>query len=340
MLNRLAKFFNSKQEVHFFVTEELDYLIFRNVIKHLTNIKLVSKNKKIKQMLKERYQEKSLLYPTFPDVVIAARHCLHNFPDGLIIKIGLRHGPYHFKDFISAKKYNKFDLFLLTSETEVAEAEEIGIKTAQCGGFPKADSLFDNSIDLQQFKSEMFDNDKPIVLFSSTWNKSGISGVHYWYDKLEQLIHKYNIIVTLHPWVSKEFSDEIRKCDNVRLIETVDLTNYLLISDVLVSDTSSIIAEYFLLDKPVITFRIPAQGRLSKNIVNMLDEATIRIDDFSQLNNSLYLAINNPNGQAAQRKKYVNMMFADNIGEHGLLAANRINNLLLDLGLKSIAKLK
>jgi len=339
MLNRLAKFFNSKQEVHFFVTEELDYLIFRNIMKHLKNIKLVSKNKKIKQLLKERYQEKSILYPTFPDAVVTARHCLHYYPDNIIIKIGLRHGPYHFKNFISAKKYNKFDLFLLTSETEVAEAMEIGINKAQCGGFPKSDSLFNQSpIDLQKFKNELFNNDKPTVLFSSTWNESGVSGVHFWYNQLNELTNEYNILVTLHPWVSKEFSDVIRKCKDVKLIDLVDLSRYMLISDVLISDTSSIIAEYSLLDKPIITFKIPAQGRLPESIVNMLDEATIRIEDFSQLNNAINSAIRNPNELSIHRKKNLKIMFADGLGEHGLLAANKINTFLVSLGFLNLLK--
>ncbi len=320
---QVANLFRKEKNVQFFVAEELDYAVFRNVRKHLPNIELIAKNRKIQNILLAKYNEKSRIYPAFPNVVIMARHALHYFPEEKIKKIGMRHGPYHFKDFISPKKYNRFDMFLLTSDTEVQEAQAIGITSGVTGGFPKSDSLFQN-ISLTDIKEKKINNNKPVLLFSSTWNKSGLAGVNFWYDKLHLFTEKYNVFVTLHPWVSAEYVEKIRQTEDVHFIGNADLTDYLLLADVLISDTSSIIAEYFLLDKPVVTFEIEQQGRLSQAIIDMLAEATLRIKDIDELDAAITKALQNPAELSTERKKYVRRMFAPDLGNHGLLAATKI----------------
>jgi hypothetical protein len=134
-----------KKEIYFYVDNILDYMIFKNIHKYMDNIKFIAKNTTVKNKL-QKYGVNAEPYPVFPKVIIMARHSLHKFPSKQIISIGLRHGAYHFKDFISSKKYNRFDLFLLTSEREVEEARSKGIETAISGGFPKIDDLFDAEI--------------------------------------------------------------------------------------------------------------------------------------------------------------------------------------------------
>ena len=123
MLTSLRK----KKQVVFYCDGYLDYVIFENVREFLPEMKIVAKNKKIKKEL-EVHGIKSILWPVFPDVVIMTRHAFHKFPSNKIIKLGINHGAYHFKQFIKAEKYNVFDLFLFTSEHEVKEAEEFGIR--------------------------------------------------------------------------------------------------------------------------------------------------------------------------------------------------------------------
>ncbi len=332
---KIFNIFRKDQLIAFYCHELLDYEIFRNVHKLLPKVQVIAKNKKLSNELKAKYNINCLNYPAFPDVVIMARHSLHLFPTPNIIKIGLRHGAYHFKQFISAEKYNKFDLFLFTSISEVEQATKLGIKNAEYGGFPKCDTLFDGTTKNAAYKLKQMlaYPGKPTILFSSTWDKSGIAGVHFWYDRLEELSKKYNVVVTLHPWVSKSIVDRIRNTKNVRLISNDEIYQYMLISDAFVADVSSIIAEFMLVGKPIFTFKIPIKGRLSEEIYDLLEKYTIRISNFDEFNKEISKVLQD------KTKKWdyedcLNLFFSGNLGQHSQIMADKIKDFLLTKGIE------
>ncbi len=45
---------------------------------------------------------------------------------------------------------------------------------------------------------------------TATWDKSGQSAVERWADKLAPLTQRYNVMVTVHPWTSAHFIEQIR----------------------------------------------------------------------------------------------------------------------------------
>lgn len=329
----IAKSLRKSKNIHFYAADELDYIVFRNVNRKLSDVKIVAGNRKLAKLLRSKYGVDALLYPTFPDIIIMARHSLHKYPEKSILKIGMRHGPYHFKNFIGAEKYNRFDLFLLTSEIEVEQAKRIGITNSVAGGFPKSDDLFDENIisNSSRLKNEIFGNDKPTVLFSSTWDKSGISGVNIWYEQIESLANEFNVLVTLHPWTSKEIVTKVRATQGVYFIEGSDINPYLLMADCLVGDTSSIIAEYMLLDRPIITFEIPAKGRLSTEIVEMLEKVSFRISSADELHITIKLALESLSLHSSERHKAVEVMFAKGLGNH----AEKASELIVEFAMKN-----
>jgi CDP-glycerol glycerophosphotransferase (TagB/SpsB family) len=324
------KFFNKNKDIVFYCADYLDYVIFEEIRKHIPEITIVAKNKKVKKEL-ELEGIDSILCPVFPKALIMARHAFHYFPEKQITKIGLRHGVYHFKKFISAKKYNRFDLYLFTSETEVEEAKALGITCGASGGFPKIDGMFKSDkedINKQTRKELNFDN-RPIVMFSATWDKSNASAIDRWYNRLDQLTEKYNVLVTLHPWVSEQFKNTIRNTKNVYLIDDKRTLKYLMLSDVFIGDTSSIIAEFCSLDKPIITFKVDDNNnRLDSSIVEMLKKISERIDTFDQLEYAIELSLKNPNKLSPERMKYNNIMFDKLDGFHGKKSAEKILSLL------------
>jgi hypothetical protein len=105
----------------------------------------VAKNKEVQAELKN-YHLKSIVYPSYPDMVIMCRHSAWRYPLKNIRKIGMRHGPYHFKDFIKTGYYNEFDKYIFTSPTEAKQAQELGITNGAGVGFPKLDDAFDGTI--------------------------------------------------------------------------------------------------------------------------------------------------------------------------------------------------
>ncbi|MEJ5245585.1 MAG: CDP-glycerol glycerophosphotransferase family protein [Bacteroidota bacterium] len=332
---RISEIFRKDHLIAFYCHELLDYEIFRNVHQLLPEVKIIAKSRKLSKELNKKYGINCLIYPAFPDVVIMARHSLHLFPSPKIIKIGLRHGAYHFKNFISADKYNKFDLFFFTSISEVEQATKLGIKNAEYGGFPKCDTLFDEATKNAAFKlkQNLAYPDKPTILFSSTWDKSGIAGVHFWYDRLEEISKNNNVLVTLHPWVSKHIVEKIKNTKNVKLISNQEIYQYMLISDAFVADVSSIIAEFMLLRKPIFTFKIPIKGRLSEEIYELLEKYTIRIANFDELNSDVVRVLQDKT-KNWDYEYCLNLFFSDNLGKHSQVMAQKIKDFLLTKGIK------
>lgn len=322
--------FHKKKQVVFYCAGYLDYVIFENIREYLPNIKIVAKNRKVKAELKQ-YGIKSVLWPVFPDVVIMARHAFHKFPSNKIIKIGLRHGAYHFKQFIRAEKYNAFDLFLFTSEHELKEAEEFGITCGQSGGFPKLDSFWLEGVEekLENLKKRLnFDTKKPNILFSATWENSGLSAIDKWFDKLNDLTDEFNVMVTIHPFCSDTYAEKIKNTPGVHFIEDAKNYLYLKLADLMVGDTSSIIAEFCTLDKPIITFEVKGVKRLTPEIITLIKEVSYPINDFTELKSTIKYALANPYEKSFQRQKYNKIMFEDLNVKHGKIAADKINTVL------------
>lgn len=333
LIRRFLIKFRKEKQIVFFCDSYLDYVVFENIMKFLPEVKIVAKNRKVKDELIS-YGIESLLWPVFPDVVIMARHALHRFPDSKILKIGMRHGAYHFKRFINPEKYNSFDLFLLTSEYEVKEARQIGITSAQSGGFPKLDSFWLPETDgkVEKLREKLcFDNDKPIILFSATWEGSGMSAVDRWYDKLAELTEKFNVMVTLHPFINDKYSSVIKSTPDVFFIEDKKIYLYLKLADLLIGDTSSIIAEFCALDKPIITFSVRESKRLTPEIVQLLDEISHKIDRYNELEKNIVFALKNPKEKSDFRRKYNKIMFDELDGEHGKMAAGKIKKIIESL---------
>lgn len=323
----IITFFRKEKQIAFYCDNELDYIVFKNIHKHLDNIVFIAKNKKTQARLK-KYNINAKLYPQFPDVLIIARVSLHKFPAKGMLKIGMQHGVYHFKNFISPKKYSPFDLYFVTSEYEKKEAIEHGIKNVVSGSYPKIDNLFDK-LEIENYEKlkEKY-KDKKIILFTSTWDKSGLSAIDKWYDKLDDLSNKYHIFVSIHQWTDTKYKNILSENERITLIKEVDMNRYLYISDYLIGDTSSIIGEFASLKKPILTFEIKAQGRLSQNIVNMLDDITFRINEFEEIEIVLDEIEQNGNIKLKNYDKYLNILFDLPLGDAGKKRAKIIKDFL------------
>ncbi len=324
---RCLYWLNRNPELAFYCAEYLDYVIFEPVRSYLPNVLIIAKNRAIQAELAAHGVE-SRLYPQFPKTLIMARHALHLFPEAPIRKIGLRHGAFCFKNFIRAESYNAFDLFLATSSAEVKLAEQTGIKTMTAVGFPKLDPAFDGSItaaDLAALRQKLgFTENKPVVLFSATWDGSGMSAVVRWADRIGELVGLYHILVTVHNWTSACFVNKLRQTAGITFLDDKNTLPYLMLADVMVSDTSSIIAEFCALDKPLITFRVGQAKRQSDLIAQMLTEISYQIDTFDDLKTVIDDVLQFPARQAPARHKWNQIMFDVLDGQAGRRAAAAI----------------
>lgn len=312
--------------------DPFDLALFENVGKHLKKIPVVAKNRKVKQKLEERGCFGALLMPVFPDGVIMFRNMAWKFPCSRIVKIGFEHGAYNFKRFSKAQYYNMFTVFFMTSRHDVERLRRHGVIKAEAVGFPKIDGAFDGSITKDQ-REEIsaglkLDPEKKTLLFSATWDGSGMSAVHLWYDRIGELADTYNVLVTLHPWVSDSYRTALRGDDRVHFIEDDVLLPYIMVADVCIGDTNSLIAEFCLLDKPIITFRCAATARTLADVVELIEKVSLRIDRFEEVAPAVSDLIANPARHNAARREATAIFFDAPDGCSGKRAARRIIELI------------
>ena len=113
---------------------------------------------------------------------------------------------------------------------------------------------------------------KKIILYAPTFSPSLTSAPHL-LSQIEELAleKEYLIVIKFHDLMAKNLIDSYKKLsmsfENLLFIEERNIIKYLLIADLMISDTSSVVYEFLLLDKPVITFK---NNSLAMNWDNLL----------------------------------------------------------------------
>ena len=161
----------------------------------------------------------------------------------------------------------------------------------------------------------MHEVDKPIILYAPTFSPSLTSA-----PDLEQTIQRmseqgrYYWLIKFHPLMDPGIADAYRDMQgkNLEVVEEADIIPCLHAADIMVSDTSSVVAEFLLLDKPVITFkaRTPAA-----HVVN--------IQQTGQLEPAIETMINNPQKNRQPSRDFVQQMhpYTDGMSSERVLDA-------------------
>ena len=110
-----------------------------------------------------------------------------------------------------------------------------------------------------------------IVLYAPTFSPS-LTSLPYMQQALQQLAHERDVLLLLkfHPLTKPELMDEYHQIadstEGMLWIDDYTVTKYMLMADAMISDTSSTIYEFLLLDKPVITLRAAAKDLYWRNM--------------------------------------------------------------------------
>ena len=313
-----------------YIGDELDYCILEPVLQYLPKLKLISKNKRIQNYLVDK-GHKSKLLPAFPKGVLMCRLAAHKFPAKSIKKISLTRGAYHFKALPNKKSYLLFDKYIFTGKKEAVIARSKGITNIIGINYPKLDKAFNGQLTpekLEKLKNIIgLDSSRLTLLFTATWDKSGMSAIKIWYDKLENLTKKFNLLISLHSWVSEEYKTVIRNAKGVFLISDYDTTPYVKISDICIGDTSSILGDCCALDKPIITFKVNNAKRTIPEIRQLIDSFSIFIDKFDELLPAIKKYIDNPYLKKEERDKANSIMFSNLDGSSGAKIAESVKEM-------------
>ncbi len=202
--------------------------------------------------------------------------------------IQLWHGPGAFKKFGHSrsiknggnlkiihpgyKKYTK----VITSSEEIrkcyAEAFGIDINKTKATGFPRTDMFFDaeyiENRKEQIYKKYPFLANKKIILFAPTYRGRRVIDANYDFEKLDidkiynEFKEEYIFVFKWHPALYNNIVRGKRRGYNLckynnfyyDLSNERDINDLLLITDILITDYSSVIFDYAFINKPVIYF--------------------------------------------------------------------------------------
>lgn len=160
-----------------------------------------------------------------------------------------------------------FDLYCTqgptTTEPFLALAREHGHFHVAETGWPKVDPLFAAPIGEPTRWIEGWDDGRPVVLMASTFTRS-LSAAPRLLETVRRLRDRdeWRWLITLHPKMPPAIGRAYRALENetLRFAETDDVIPLLRAADVMLCDTSSILHEFLLQQKPVVTLRNARPG--------------------------------------------------------------------------------
>lgn len=222
-------------------------------------------------------------YKYNPDITFVADYN-YFFAEGLGVIVNIGHGTiskglYFLKNHLSRRE-NIADLICVSGSIHKKYLKHVMYKNIKVTGMPKLDIAFKDNINKEEcFKSYNLDINKKTVLYAPTYNDE-LSLISFIDPNLRKYIpEKYNIIIKLHsltlPEIAAKYRDFAKFDKNTYYAEDVNIGNFFKISDILISDMSSVIYEYAAFKKPVIVFDHSSQ-REFVNFSNQLLEYKFR----------------------------------------------------------------
>ncbi|MFS0788318.1 CDP-glycerol glycerophosphotransferase family protein [Shouchella sp. 1P09AA] len=156
-------------------------------------------------------------------------------------------------------------------------AEGFGIQESAVApvGVPRTDVFFDEAYK-ENKRHELYNKypylrDKKVILFAPTFRGNGQASAHYPYDMLEldklyeQLKDDYVFLLKVHPFVKNKLSIPYQYTDFFYdFSDYREVNDLLFITDILITDYSSVCFEFALLKKPMIFFSFDVEEYIQK----------------------------------------------------------------------------
>ena len=269
-------------------------------------------------------------------------------PENIIVQ--LWHAPGASKKFggsvdiesrdILAKISENTDYLIVTSKNIVsyyAEAFQMSENKIKALGLPRMDFYFENH-DLDKLKEEFskkynISKDKKIILYAPTFRDEERYNNVFDYLDLdrfnEELGDEYVLALRLHPKIKDFYKDDI-----VSEGKYVDVSDFeseqelMLISDILITDYSSIMIEYSVLDKPTVFFTYDLDEYLANERGFYYDFKTTVPGPIAYTSDELIDVIKNDRFDKSKISEFVKTQF-DEIDGH---SSQRIVDYLLNGG--------
>lgn len=221
-----------------------------------------------------------------PIAIFAPGNYIYDFFPG--VKVSLFHGyPINKRgdardDHFSIRGW--FDLYCTQGPTSTIPFKQLedkyGYFKVYETGWCKADTYYHERLRSQSSTDE--DSKRPVVLYSTTFSK-GISSASHLFDEISRLARRgdWDWVLSFHPKFSNSkllqaYRQLAAECPNVTFHEGGIVDARLLNqADVLLSDASSVMVEFMMLDKPVVTYcnTMPGEHLLNMTVPSQVEAA-------------------------------------------------------------------
>ena len=201
-----------------------------------------------------------------PDAIFVPGNAVPHFFRG--VKVQVFHG------FAGEKKghfriRHYFDLYLTQGPFFTREFQRLakihGDMEVKETGWPKIDPLFNGTVDTDDLSRKyQIAAEQKVILYAPTFSPK-LTSAPYLIDELEAIGNtevngiRNKILIKFHPLMSSElldmYQERFKESTQVYIADEDDLTPFLLLADLMISDTSSAVYEFLMFDKPVITFK-------------------------------------------------------------------------------------
>ncbi len=258
---------------------------------HLGGIFYIYKNQSTYNYLREKYSHLSInIYfsDSIKDIKIAIRQNrirLMIYSDlselGIVKSIQVFHGCGD-KNYAEHPLIIKYDYLFLAGEKIKDKLEYLGILKKlpdwEMTGYPKLDPVINNK--LVGKRKKVFNNNRKTILYAPTLfneieGKHQFSSLPLWTKQVISALHgEYNLIIKYHGIVKRRSQNVFERIDahilkldaenSVRLIIDDNIVDYMVQSDMVITDISSVAYEWFHFNKPII-FLNPEPGYFQKS---------------------------------------------------------------------------
>lgn len=183
-----------------------------------------------------------------------------------------------------------FDLYCTQGPATTQRFQELAAQLGHFAvaetGWSKLDPLFRDDDGAAQ-RMRALAGDRKVVMFASTFTER-VSAAPHLFDVIRQEVQRGDRywLLTLHPKCSPDLFERYRAltCEHATFIEPEQIVTAQRAADVLLSDTTSVVPEFVIQHKPVVTFRhrVPEPYMLDFTTVGDLRSMLDRALDLSE----------------------------------------------------------
>ena len=257
-----------------------------------------------------------------PDAVLVPGNIVPSYWPGIKVQI------FHGMDDEVKGFYNisgQFDLYCTHGQDSTERFNQLAQKhknfIVKETGWPKLDSLY-ASINSKIYTNEKlikqigFNTKKPILLYAPTFPPKYTSAKEL-FPQIANLKKNYQWLVKFHTLMDKKIIEQYQSLvgDSLKIIDDYNILPYFSISNVLITDTSSVAYEFLPLDRPIITYKAIARLDKGINIVNAED-----------LHGAVVRSLNNTAEFSVNRQFYLNEIHPYSDGKSSQRVINAIQD--------------